>query len=111
MSELVINQATWSDTGSPVRESIALENPGGFVVNVAATAEPPLQFRRCCQNAEDVNADTYGDAAEMVHRRGQLRADLGLDTEENPERARQERQRKMDAGLLPFPGFPQKSFG
>ena len=91
--ELVLNSAHWSDTGEPVRDVIQLEGPGGMTVNVEASGEPPMVLGRCCRNAgEDFNADTYLDAAEMERRRGQLRADLGLDTEENPERARQDAQ-------------------
>jgi len=62
-------------------------------------------------SGEDLNADTYDDAAmdsaDMEGRRQKLRADLGLTTEENPERARQQR----DAGIRSFPGAPAKSFG
>jgi len=128
--ELVLNGAYWSDTGLPV-EDVALEGPGGFVVNVQSTDEPPLQLGRCVCNAgegvhsfdttevgrpsifgsppraEDVNADTYGDAAEMQRRRGQLRADLGLTTEENPERARSTTRQQVD--VAPVPGFPLRS--
>lgn len=150
MSELVINQSTWMDTGEPVHDVIQLQNACGMAVNVEANDEPPLVLGRCACNAgaaaegnvppwrdsnygdndpatgyglglsghasldantpasgEDSNADTYGDAAEMEHRRAKLRADLGLTTEENPERARQQR----DAGIRPFPGAPAKSFG
>jgi hypothetical protein len=137
MSELVINQSVWSDTGSPVRESVALENVGGFVVNVEATAEPPLQFRRCCQNAGAAADDNvplrrdpnYGnlaglfgstpsgtdrqyddiDTAEMERRRGKLRQDLGLrDEDEDPERGTK-RQTAVDVGVQPVPGFPLRS--
>ncbi len=58
-------------------------------------------------SAEQYNDDTYEDVEAMANRRGQLRGMLGLDTEENPERARQQR----DAGTQPFPGAPAKSFG
>ena len=110
MSELVINQATWMDNGLPVEDTVALENPGGLTVNVETTGEEPLQLSgRCACNAEDVNADTYGDAAEMASRRGKLRADLGLrDEDENPERGTRKPQ-GVDSALRPVPGFPLES--
>jgi hypothetical protein len=138
MSELVINQATWMDNGLPVKDTVALENPGGLTVNVETTGEEPLRLPRCACNASDRQAEgdvpprpdsNYGnlpglfgsapngterqyddlDAAEMARRRGKLRADLGLrDEDENPERGTKA-QTAVDVGVQPMPGFPLRS--
>ena len=140
--------------------TIKMRNPGGFTINIEASAERPLALppRSVCRNekhsfdeiegapkgarsdpnyrdaefggtevvrdggaglfgdarsvGESSNEDTYMDLpeSEMAARRRKLRKmldELGLETEENPERAR--RKTKQDVDLQPVPGFPLKS--
>ena len=138
-NQFVLNGASWSESGEPVRDVVQLQTPTGMVVNVEANDEPPLTLNRCACNAADRQADgdvppqpdpNYGrlpglfgstpggtdqqyddiDAAEMARRCGKLRADLGLRGEdENPERARSHSRQDVDYGVQPVPGFPLRS--
>ena len=103
MSELVINQSVWSNTGLPVEDSFTLENPGGFVVNVEATAEEPLRLPRCACNA---GAAAEGNDPATGYGLGLFGRATG-----KPEQEEMDLEQKRRLGLLPFPGAPAKSFG
>lgn len=88
-------------------------NDDGFALDLEVVDEPNI-FGNAPDAGEGCNKCTYKDVpeSEMDRRRAKLRQDLGLETEENPERARAARRRALrDEGVLAFAGFPERSFG
>lgn len=80
---------------------------GAFSLDLGVVPDRPNIFGDKPE-AEQDNEDTYGEPTELERRCAKLRRDLGLTTEQNPERARSKTPLKVE-NLRPVPGFPLKS--